>query len=130
MAANIWSVQNFYKEGRGNYANALASILEHHEDGAPLSIGTDMVYQLQTVMDYTVARHAPGLIVTYVAYGDIPQVKPSWVISVTRLAKDLPATTCRGDLFYTLHSKHAYWGFAGTAWGVYFPPSTGVGVNS
>jgi len=118
VSVNAWANSRFFQAGRGDYARTLERILKD-QDGAPITLGTEMPFQLKTVMNETRDRLAPRQRITYVTLPDIPRTKPRWLISVTLEAAALPATACTGGLFYTLDSVHGYWGLAGSPWGLY-----------
>jgi len=118
VLANTWAVNRFVQAGRGDYAQALERILADH-DGAPLTIGTEMPFQLTTVMEETRRRTAPDQRIDYASFHQIAGARPPWVISVTIEPTDLRPTTCAGGLLYTLDSVHTYWGLAGSTWGLY-----------
>lgn len=118
VLANTWAVNRFVQAGRGDYARALEHMLAE-QGGAPLTIGTEMPFQLTTVMEHTRRRTAPDQRIDYAAFPEIADARPPWVISVTIEPRDLRPQTCAGGLLYTLDSVHTYWGLAGSTWGLY-----------
>jgi len=118
VGVNGWAVRQFLHVGRGNTTSALEFILANFGDG-PIRIGTEMTYQLQTVMDFTKRHIAPDRSIEIIKFKNIPTVKPAWLISVTIHTENLPATACTGGLLYTLEKGYGHWGMSGSTWGLY-----------
>jgi len=118
VGANAWAVKQFLQTGRGNTHAALDYILESSPEGT-ISIGTEMKYQLKTVMDFNRNLIAPDRSIEIIKFKNIPTVKPKWLISVTLHVPDLPPTACTGGLLYTLVHGYGHWGMAGSTWGLY-----------
>jgi hypothetical protein len=118
LGANAWADKQFLNTGRGDYANALDYILENPADD-PIAIGTEMIFQLRTVMNFTLHRTAPSRHIEYVKFKDIPDKKPKWLVSVSIHTQNLPDQTCTGGLKYSLVHGYGHWGMAGSTWGLY-----------
>ncbi|PCI40146.1 MAG: hypothetical protein COB46_07360 [Rhodospirillaceae bacterium] len=118
LGANGWAVKQFLDTGRGQYKAAVEYIVQESAQG-PINIGTEMMYQLKTVMDFNQKRYVPNRPINIVNFQDLPQVKPEWLISVTIAQKDLRPQACVGELLYRLEQTYAHWGMAGTTWGLY-----------
>jgi len=119
VGANGWAINRFLKYGRGDYERALNYITQHSDPSIPLLVGTEMTYQLGTVMDYNLHRLNISQTIRYIPFGDIPKIKPRWVVSVSLPLSTLPQTACTGGLLYRLESRHPYWGMSGKTWGIY-----------
>ena len=118
IGVNGWAIKQFLDSGRGQYKAALNYIVQKSNQG-PLNIGTEMMYQLKTVMDFNQKRYAPDRQINIIKFKNISQIKPEWLISVTIAQKDLRPQACVGDLLYSLEKAYAHWGMAGTTWGLY-----------
>lgn len=118
IGANIWALKQFFQSGRGQYKAALNYIVQNSAKG-PIRIGTEMMYQLKTVMDFNQNRYAPDRSIQIVKFKNISTLKPKWLISVTIAQKDLRPQACVGELLYSLEQTYAHWGMAGTTWGLY-----------
>lgn len=118
IALNAWSISQFLQTGRGDYAQALKHMTDGLK-GKTLRIGTNMAFQFSLVMDDLVQRQAPDLTVDIYAREAITRAAPEWLVTVTVPPEFMAQTYCEGSLRYTLVSKHPYWGFSGSSWGVY-----------
>jgi len=119
VGANAVAVKNFLAIGRGNTNPAFAYILENSTI-QPITIGTEMKYQLKTVMDFVQHRQAPDhSTIDIIKFKNIPDKKPEWLVSVTIHTQNLPAQACTGGLLYTLVHGYGHWGMAGSTWGLY-----------
>lgn len=123
VAANIGAMKPFLTTGRGTAQQALAYVLEHSKPG-PIFIGTDVIFQLKTVLDYHHLQQSPERPITIVKYKSRPTHNPQWLISVTIHTQYLPQTACRGEYLYTLVNGYGHWGMAGSTWGLYQLRST------
>ncbi|MBF0246873.1 MAG: hypothetical protein HQL36_02200 [Alphaproteobacteria bacterium] len=119
VTANLWAFSQFQKTGRGDYAAALATLTADRQTG-PLIVGTDMEWQLQTVLNHTARRLGPDLEIRYAPSPLKTVARPPWLVLVKRKPWNLPADLCLDDgARYERKSLHVYWGMSGTHWGVY-----------
>lgn len=118
ITLNAWAFGHFLQTGRGDYAAAFNRMTENG-NAKTLSVGTNMVFQFRLVMDELARRKTPDVNVQVHPRAAIAQAAPEWLVTVTVPPEFMARTYCEGALRYDLVSKHPYWGFSGSHWGLY-----------
>lgn len=124
ITANIWSITQFQRIGRGDYSRAY-NLIVNNSKSDPITIGSDMTFRLVTVFDHLNTQSATPRTIAYTDPQNVSKERPDWLVTVMVEPDKMLDAICLGGtedirpVVYRLGGVFPYWGLSGTHWGVY-----------
>lgn len=117
IGGNVGLLQNFLRDGRGHYADAIAAMAA--ESAGAVRVAGHPGFSVGTMFRYHIVRLGLNARFRFVDSSDENAAPADWFILGYLAARSAPPEQARAGTVYDLLAVYPHWGLSGDTWAVY-----------